>query len=161
MQFILHCVLTHTTTLLRKHPRAVSSPSSDSDSSYSTAAVPGLFLLDAVLTHSVLAGHHHDCVHRGRESHGPEFLQRAVQPDAPDVPEPVPDHLLPDGGRWWLPHIQPVSVPLLLRGPTGGLKLFLLSFGSLFDKSFTQRVGTEKIWFPSGIFVHILQSSRV
>lgn len=83
-------------------------------------------VLDIVLTPSVVAGHHHHCVHRGCESHGPEFLQRVVQPNALDVPEPVPDLLLPDGRCGWLPHIQPISVPLLLRGPAGGLKLFLL-----------------------------------
>lgn len=76
--------------------------------------------LGIILTRSVVAGHHNHRVHRGRESDGPEYLQHVVQPDAHDVPEHVPDLLLPDGRCGWLPPVQPVSLPLLLRGPTGG-----------------------------------------
>ena len=67
-------------------------------------------------------GHHKHRLHCGGEPDGPGLLQYDVQPHAHDVPEPLPDHqLLTDGRSGRLPHVQPVSLPLLLCGPTGGV----------------------------------------
>lgn len=81
------------------------------------------------------SGHHYHCLHCRREPHGPGLLQYDVQSNAHDVPEPLPEQLLTDGRSGRLPHLQPVSVPLLLCGPTGGLELFLyiVIHKSLFD----------------------------
>lgn len=68
-----------------------------------------------------LSGHHKHRLHRGGKPHGPELLQYDVQSNAHDVPESLPDQLLADGRSGRLPHVQPVPVPLLLCGPTGGL----------------------------------------
>lgn len=75
-----------------------------------------------------LSGHHKHRLHCRREPDGAELLQHDIQPNADDVPEPLPDRILPDGRSGWLPPVQPVSVPLLLRGPTGGVKVFLSIF---------------------------------
>lgn len=75
----------------------------------------------SVLTSCFFPGHHKHCLHCRGESHGPGLLQYDVQSNAYDVPEPVPDQLLTDGRSGRLPHIQSVSLPLLLCGSTGGL----------------------------------------
>lgn len=74
------------------------------------------------------SGHYKHCVHCWSEPHGPGLLQYDVQPNAHDVPEPLPDQLLTDGWSGRLSHLQPVPLPLLLCGPTGGLLLFCFFF---------------------------------
>lgn len=61
-----------------------------------------------------VAGHHQHRLHCWGEPHGPGHLQYDVQSHVDDVPEPLPDLLLTDGRSGRLPHLQPVSLPLLL-----------------------------------------------
>lgn len=92
-----------------------------------------LALVDLIIVHLnvlnylvfILPGYHKHRLHRRGEPYGPELLQYDVQPHANDVPEPLPDRLLTDGRSGRLPYLQPVSLPLLLCGPPGGLELLL------------------------------------